>query len=108
MGWLSHSIAICTACGTPIEDARFIDERCTRRVDGHRCKGTYRVTRSLRGWTRCGSCDGLGFRGAYQPLCLQHLITMSLTAPFNRKFGNPLGAENASVPRLDVLSLCLH
>src|SRR5262249_38533644 len=33
---------------------------------------------------------------------------MSLTAPFNRKFGNPLGAENASVPRLDVLSLCLH
>src|SRR5436853_382121 len=37
MGWPSHPIAICTACGAPIEDPRFINDRCTRRVDGRRC-----------------------------------------------------------------------
>ena|SRR5262244_3179803 len=63
MGWPSHPIAICTACGAPIEDPRFINDRCTRRVDGRRCNGTYGITMSPRDWKRCGSCSGLGFRG---------------------------------------------
>ena len=64
MGWPSHPVAICTACGAPMEDPRFINERCTRRVDGRRCEGTYGITMSRRDWKRCGSCSGLGFRGA--------------------------------------------
>ena len=63
VGWPSHLVAICTACGAPLEDPRFINERCTRRVDGRRCKGTYGITMSRRDWKRCGSCSGLGFRG---------------------------------------------
>src|SRR6266550_2561542 len=63
MGWPSHPIAICTACGAPIEDPRFINDRCARRVDGRRCNGTYGITMSPRDWKRCGSCSGLGFRG---------------------------------------------
>ena len=63
MGWPSHPIAICTTCGAPIEDPRFISERCTRRVGGRRCEGTYGITMSARDWKRCSSCSGLGFRG---------------------------------------------
>src|SRR5258708_5793240 len=60
---LHGRLAICTACGAPIEDPRFINDRCTRRVDGRRCNGTYGITMSPRDWKRCGSCSGLGFRG---------------------------------------------
>src|SRR6516164_5706126 len=49
--------------GAPIEDPRFINERCTRRVGGRRCEGTYGITMSARDWKRCSSCSGLGFRG---------------------------------------------
>src|SRR5215813_4747569 len=63
VGWPSHPVAICTMCGAPIEDPRFINERCTRRVHGRRCKGTYEITMGPRDWKRCDSCFGLGFRG---------------------------------------------
>ena len=63
VGWPSHPVAICTMCSAPIEDPRFINERCTRRVHGRRCKGTYEITMSPRDWKRCSSCSGLGFRG---------------------------------------------
>jgi len=54
MGWPSHPVAICTTCGAPIEDPRFINERCTRGVGGRRCSGTYGITMSPRDWKRCG------------------------------------------------------
>ena len=54
VGWPSHPVAICTMCSAPIEDPRFINERCTRRVHGRRCKGTYEITMSPRDWKRCG------------------------------------------------------
>src|SRR5262249_13000342 len=63
MGWPSHPIAICTTCGATIEDPRFINERCNRRVGGRRCECTYGITMSARDWKRCSSCSGLGFRG---------------------------------------------
>src|SRR6516162_6367504 len=47
-GWPSHPVGICTMCGAPIEDPRFINERCIRRVGGRRCKGTYGITMSPR------------------------------------------------------------
>jgi hypothetical protein len=36
MGWPSHPIAICTTCGAPIEDPRFINERYRRQIVSYR------------------------------------------------------------------------
>ena len=38
--------------GALIEDPRFINERCTRRVGGRRCESTYGITMRARDWKR--------------------------------------------------------
>ena len=73
MAWESPPIAVCTECGAPLDISNFHlkQQRCNRRTNGQRCRGSYEgSTLKPSDWKTCSACDGTGFkRDARCELC---------------------------------------
>ena len=66
MPWDVPPIAVCTKCGDPLSMIRAQDSsgRCIRRIDGHRCRGTYYGSTLKRSdWALCKQCEATGSKG---------------------------------------------
>jgi len=53
-------VAVCTKCGEFTYDATQIDNKCTQRPDGKRCKGVYGSALNKNDWTNCSRCKTTG------------------------------------------------
>ena len=53
-------VAVCTACGHHTFRAEAINQQCSARPGGKRCKGAYGSALGEGDWAQCPSCGGSG------------------------------------------------
>jgi DnaJ-class molecular chaperone len=60
VAWPHHPVAVCTACGKPLDiaNADHIGDACPRPF----CAGMFKSSRNSEDWERCKRCNGSGVR----------------------------------------------
>lgn len=56
----SRPVAVCTKCGAYSYRAESINEQCSMKPDGKRCRGVYGSALNVADWKECPACTATG------------------------------------------------